>query len=84
MLEGRFATLERGGDVLPARGEIRYPRERRRCGVQSKVSMGAPERGGDRLAGPRAVRMGRMLGFFESFPFFRMGRRPWAFMGLVA
>ena len=27
--------------------------------------------------------MSRMLGFFESFPFFRMGSRPWAFMGQV-
>jgi len=25
-----------------------------------------------------------MLGFFESFPFFRIGRRPWAFVGPVA
>ena len=30
--------------------------------------MGALERGGDRPVGPRGVRMGRMLGFFESFP----------------
>ena len=28
--------------------------------------------------------MGRMLSFFESFPFFQMGSRPWAFAGLVA
>ena len=28
--------------------------------------------------------MGRTLGFFESFPFLRMGSRPWAFVGLVA
>ena len=46
--------------------------------------MGVLERGGDRPAGPRGVRMGRMLGFFESFPFFRMGRRLWAFVGSVA
>ena len=32
--------------------------------------MGALERGGDRSAGPRGVRMGRVLGFFELFPFF--------------
>jgi len=83
-LEGRFATLERGGDVLPARGEIRYPRARRRCGAQSRVSMGALERDGDHPAGPRGVRMGRMLGFFDSFPFFQIGRRPWAFVGSVA
>jgi len=25
--------------------------------------------------------MGRTLGFFESFPFLRMGSRPWAFVG---
>ena len=46
--------------------------------------MGALERGGDRPAGPRGVRMGRMLGFFETFPFFQTGRRPWAFVGPVA
>ena len=28
--------------------------------------------------------MGRMLSFFESFPFFLVGRRPWAFVGPVA
>ena len=28
--------------------------------------------------------MGRMLGFFESFLFSRMGSRPWAFVGPVA
>ena len=41
------------------------------------------ERGGDRPAGPRGVRMGRMLGFFESFTFFQIGRRPWVFVGSV-
>ena len=46
--------------------------------------MGALERGGDCPAGPRGLQMGRMLGFFESFPFFRIGRRPWAFVGSVA
>ena len=49
-LEGRSATLERGG-VCPA-----GPR-------------GTLERGGDRFAGSRGMRMGRTLGFFESFPF---------------
>ena len=67
-LEGRFATLERGGDV----------------GRSREVSTGALERGGDRPAGPKGVRMGRMLGFVESFPFFQIGRRPWAFVGSVA
>ena len=45
--------------------------------------MGALERGGDPLAGPSGVRIGRMLAFFESFPFFQIGRRPWAFVGPV-
>ena len=36
------------------------------------------------FAGSRGMRMGRMLGFFESFPFFRMGNRPWGFVGPVA
>ena len=59
-LEGRFATLERGGDE----------------GRSLRVPMGALERSGDRPVGPRGVRMGRMLGFFESFPSFQIGRRP--------
>ena len=32
----------------------------------------------------RTVSVGRVLGFFESFSFFRIGRRPWALAGLVA
>ena len=67
-LEGRFATLERGGDAGRSRG----------------VSTGTLERGGDRPAGSRGMRMGRTLGFFESFAFFQVGRRPWAFVGSVA
>ena len=66
-LEGRFATLERGGDAGRSRG----------------VSTGTLERGGDRPAGSRGMRMGRTLGFFESFPFFRMGSRPWTLVGSV-
>ena len=46
--------------------------------------MGALERSGDRLAGSSGVRMGRMLGFLESFTFFQIGRRPWAFVSPVA
>ena len=42
------------------------------------------ERGGDCPVGLRGARMGHMLGFFESFPFFQIGRRPWAFVGPVA
>ena len=66
-LGGGFATLERVGDAGRSRG----------------VSMGTLERGGDRPAGSRGMRMGRTLGFFESFPFFRMGSRPWALVGSV-
>ena len=45
---------------------------------------GSPRASGDRPVGSRGVRMGRMLGFFESFTFFQIGRRPWAFVGPVA
>ena len=71
---GRLATLERGGDAGRGRGSRR----------------GALERGGDRPAGSRGVRMGRtvyvgrVLCFFEFFPFFQIRRRPWAFMGPIA
>ena len=64
-LEGRLATLERGGDAGHGRGSQR----------------GALERGGDRPAGSRGVRMGHtvyvgcVLGIFEYFPFFQIGRR---------
>ena len=51
-LEGRFATLERGGD--------------RPAGPRRTL-----ERGGDRSVGSRGMRMGRMMGFFESFAFFQ-------------
>ena len=64
--------LEQGRDDLPARGQVRYPRARRRRGARSTVSIGALERGGDHPASPRGVRMGRMLGFFESFLFSRL------------
>ena len=63
--EGRLATLERGGGAGRGRG----------------LRRGALERDGDHPASPRGVRMGRiayvdyMLGFFESFPFFQIGRR---------
>src|SRR6185312_7171625 len=72
-LEGRLATLERGGGTGRGRG----------------LRRGALERGGDHPAGPRGVRMGRtayvgrVLGFFELFPFFQVGRRRQAFVGLV-
>ena len=52
--------------------------------VCSAGPRGTLERGGDRSAGSRRMRMGRTLDFFESFPFFRMGSRLWAFVGPVA
>ena len=73
-LEGRLATLERGGDAGRGRGS----------------RQGALERGGDHPAGSRGVRtgrteyVGRVLGFFESFHFFQIGRRLQAFVGPVA
>ena len=67
-LERGFATLVRGGGA----------------GRSREVSTGTLERGGVRPAGSRGARMGRTLGFFESFPFFQIGRRPWAFVGSVA
>ena len=71
---GRLASLERGGDGGHGRGPRR----------------GALERGGNCPAGLRGVRMGRTvylgrgLGFFESFPFLRIGRRLLAFVGPFA
>ena len=62
--EGRLATLERGGDAGRGRGPRR----------------GVLERVGDCPAGLTGVRIcrtvyvGRVLGFFESFPFFQIGR----------
>ena len=40
------------------------------------------ERGGDHPAGPRGVRMGRVLGFFESLSFFQIGNEAMGLRGL--
>jgi hypothetical protein len=64
LLEGRFATLERDGDAGRSRGFRWEP--------SSEAEIAPRVRGG--------MRMGRMLGFFESFPFFQIGSRPWAFV----
>ena len=53
-LEGRFATLERGGDAGRSRGSRWEP--------SSEAEIAPRVREG--------MRVGRMLGFFESFPFF--------------
>ena len=74
LLESRLATLERGGGA--GRGQ----------GLQLR----ALERGGDHPAGSRGVRtgcteyVGRVLGFFESFPFFQIRRGLQAFVGPIA
>ena len=74
LFEGRLATLERGGDA----------------GRLSRVSAGSP-RAKQRL--PRGfvgvwmgctVYLGCGSGFFESFPFLRIGRRLLAFVSPVA
>ena len=44
--------------------------------------MRARERDGDHPAGPRGVRMGRVLGFFESFPFFQIWKEAVGLRGL--
>ena len=67
LLEGRFATLERSGDAGRSRGSRWEP--------SSEAEIAPRVRGG--------MRTGRMLSFFESFPFFQIGRRLWAFVGPV-
>ena len=72
--EGRLVTLEQSRGA----GSCRGPRQ------------GDLERGGDCSAGLRGVRMGRTLhlgrglGFFESFPFLRIGKRLLIFVGPFA
>ena len=71
-LEGGLATLERGGGAGRSRG----------------VSTGTLERSGDRPAGSRrtwmgrTVSVGRVLGFFESFPFFQIWKEAVGLRGL--
>ena len=67
-LEDRFAILERDGNAGRSRGSRWEP--------SSEAEIAPRIRGG--------MRMGRMLGFFESFPFFQIGRRPRAFEDPVA
>ena len=71
-LEGRFATLERGGDALRGRGSPGEPSSEAEMSDPLEGRFGTLERGGDFPAGLRGVRMGHMLGFFESFPFLRI------------
>ena len=46
-----------------------------------KGSFATLERGGDRPAGLRGVRMVHMLGLFESFPFFQIWKEAVGFRG---
>jgi len=68
---GRAICLFRRG-VASSEAEMIRPSEGR---------LATLERGGDHPAGPRGVRIGRtayvgrVLGLFESFPFFQIGRR---------
>ena len=80
-LEGRFATLERGGDALRDRGSRGEPSSEAEMSDPLEGRFATLERGGDCPAGSRGMRMGRTLGFFESFVFSRLegGRGPsWA------
>ena len=81
-LEGRSATLERGGGVLRGRGSRGEPSSEAEF-VQRALE-GPSSEAEIIFAGSRGMRMGRMLGFFESFPFLQIGKGPWAFVGLVA
>src|SRR6185437_6652069 len=59
----RLATRSRAGPRSSSEAEIGHPLEGRSAVL---------ERGGDAFARSRGVRMGHLLGFFESFPFFRI------------
>ena len=83
-LESRFATLERGGDVLRGRGSRGEPSSEAEMSHPLEGRFATLERGENCPAGPRGMRMGRTLGFFESFAFFQAGRRPWALVGPTA
>ena len=72
--EGRFATLERGGGAGRSRGSRWEP--------SSEAEIAPRVRGGVRMG--RTVYVDHVLGFFESFPFFRIGRWLYVFVGPVA
>ena len=72
-LGGRVVCPLRRG-VASSEAEIGYLLEGRSATLERGRDCpaglrGTLERGGDRPAGLRGMRMGRMLGFFESFPF---------------
>ena len=64
--DGDDSLRSRIGSLLSSEAEtIRLPEGR----------LATLERDGDYPACPRGVRMGRVLGFFESFPFFQIRRK---------
>ena len=81
-LEGRFATLERGGDALRGRGSRGEPSSEAEMSDPLEGRSATFERGGDCPAGLRGVRMVHMLGLFESFPFFQIWKEAVGLRGL--
>ena len=68
--------LERDGDDSPHSRVCSLPSSEAETIHLPEGRLATLERDGDHPAGPRGVRMGRVLGFFESFPFFQIGRKP--------
>ena len=68
-----------GRAICPFRRGVASSEAETFCFLEGRLA--TLERGGDHPAGPRGVRMGRtayvgrVLGFFECFPFFQIGRR---------
>jgi len=75
-----LATRSRAGPLSSSEAEMCLRGRGSRGEPSSEAEMSDPlegrsatlERGGDCSVGLRGVRMGHMLGFFESFPFFRI------------
>ena len=65
--EAEMSYLLEGGSLPSSEAEVSCPLEGRFATL---------ERDGDHPTGPTVLRMGRVLVFFESFPFFQIGRRP--------
>src|SRR6185503_5725548 len=76
----RLATRSRAGPLSSSEAEMCLRGRGSRGEPSSEAEMSDPlegrsatlERGGDCSVGLRGVRMGHMLGFFKSFPFFRI------------
>ena len=68
--------LERDGDDSPRSRVGSLPSSEAETIRLPEGRLVTLERDGDHPADPRGVRMGRVLGFFESFPFFQIERRP--------